>query len=230
MINTILWDIDATVINFKKSEAYAIAKCFEDFGFGECTEKMLGRYSAINASYWRRLELGQITKPEVLSGRFIEFFKSCNIPTSKVSDFNLSYQVRLGDKIFFNDNALEVIRALKGKVRQYAVTNGTKLAQDRKLERSGLASLLDGIFISEVVGAEKPSRDFFSKVWQDIGAHDPGKTMIVGDSLTSDMQGGNNEGIICCWYNPGRMPNTTPLKIDYEITYLDSVLEIIAGA
>jgi len=227
MIDTILWDVDATLLNFEKAESYAIRKCFEGFGFGECTDEMLASYSAVNSAYWRRLELGELSKAQVLSGRFLEFFQSYGIPTDKVSDFNLSYQVHLGDEVFFNDNALHVLNALKGRVRQYAVTNGTKLAQDRKLERSGIAKIMDGIFISEVVGAEKPSRDFFRSVWQDIGRYDPCATMIVGDSLTSDMQGGNNEGIICCWYNPQGKPNATPLKIDYEIPCLDEVIRIV---
>lgn len=227
MIDTILWDIDATLLSFKKAEAYAIRLCFEEFGFGKCGDEMIAQYSAVNEGYWRRLENGELSKSEVLSGRFVDFFGSCGLPVERVSDFNHAYQLHLGDEIFFNDGAELVLKTLQGRVRQYAVTNGTKLAQDRKLKRSGMDKIFDGIFISEDVGAEKPTSKFFSRVWEEIGEYDPRRTMIVGDSLTSDMQGGNNECLICCWYNPHGRANTTGLRIDYEIKSLEEVLSIV---
>ena len=113
-----------------------------------------------------------------------------------------------------------------GKVKQYAVTNGTKVAQQRKLERSGLNRLLDGVFISEDLGIEKPGIGFFHRVWEQIGQFDPYEVMIVGDSLTSDIQGGNNAGILCCWFNPKGKENATKLRIDYEIKDLTQILSI----
>lgn len=161
MIKVILWDIDGTLLNFKKSEKYAIRTCFSMFGLGECTDEMLARYSEINHGYWKRLEAGMITKQEVLHGRFEEFFRSEGISSDKVKEFNDEYQMRLGDKAFFNDNGYQIVLDLKKEVKQYAVTNGTYVAQTRKLEKSGLDSLLDGVFISDQIGYEKPDVRFF---------------------------------------------------------------------
>lgn len=227
MINVILWDVDATLLNFKKAESYAIRTCFSHFHMGECNDEMLSQYSKINESYWRRLERGEITKAQVLTGRFYDFFASCGLPLEQVEEFNLAYQNQLGDEIHFSDDAYTLVKSLHGKVKQYAVTNGTKIAQDKKLRKSGLDQCLDGIFISEDLGAEKPSRQFFQQVWDAIGPYDKQDILIVGDSLTSDMQGGNNEGIKCCWYNPEKIPNTTGLVIDFEITDLWQVLDIL---
>ena len=119
------------------------------------------------------------------------------------------------------------MKGLKGRIKQYAVTNGTKVAQDRKLLKSGLIDLFDGVFISEEIGVEKPGIGFFEYVWEQIGEYDPSEIMIVGDSLTSDIQGGNNAGIVCCWYNPSGKTNDKNLKIDYEITDLQDILELI---
>ncbi len=227
MIKVILWDIDGTLLNFEKAEKYAIRKCFEIFGIGECTDEMILKYSKINKSFWERLERGEITKPQVLRGRFEEFFKSENIPFDRIDDFNGEYQVRLSDKIFFCDNAYELVKELKGKVRQYAVTNGTLLAQSRKLKQSGLGEIFDGVFISDEVGYEKPSVEFFDAVWEKIGNYGKNEVIIVGDSLSSDMKGGNNAGILCCRYNPDGAENNTGVHIDYEIKNLNEILKIL---
>ncbi|WP_075680146.1 YjjG family noncanonical pyrimidine nucleotidase [Roseburia sp. 831b] len=229
MIKTILWDVDATLLNFELAEKAAMERCFSMFEMGECTQEMLSRYSKINRSYWQRLERGELTKPEVLVGRFEEFFGKEGIPVEKAAAFNEEYQVRLGDTVFFHDNAYELIKELQGKVKQAIVTNGTVVAQERKLEKSGLNKLITDIFISDQIGAEKPSPKFFEKVWEELGPYKKEEVMIVGDSLTSDMQGGNNAGIRCCWYNPKGLKNESSVHVDYEITNLWQVKDILSN-
>jgi YjjG family noncanonical pyrimidine nucleotidase len=227
MINTLLWDVDGTLLDFGKAEEYGIRKCFEIFSLGECTDEMLSRYSRINRKYWEMLERGELTKPQVLRGRFEEFFQAEGIDFDKIDDFNLEYQYRLGDKVFFCDNGLETVEFLKGKVKQYAVTNGTFVVQDRKLKQSGLDKIFDDIFISDKIGFEKPSIEFFQAVEEKIGKFNRHEVMIIGDSLTSDIKGGNNADILCCWYNPHGAENKNNLKIDYEITDIAQVLKIL---
>lgn len=226
-IEVILWDIDGTLLNFGEAEKAAIRKGFQEFELGECTDEMLRDYSEINQKYWKRLERGELTKPQILEGRFFEFFEKYGLNTSVVSEFNKRYQVNLGDVIVFFEHGLETVQTLKGRVLQYAVTNGTKIAQDRKLKNSGLIDLLDGVFISEEVGCEKPGKEFFEKVFEVIGAYEKEHVLIVGDSMTSDIQGGNNAGIVTCWFNPEKKKQDTDLRIDYEIEDLEKVLEII---
>ena len=226
-IKVLLWDIDQTLLNFYAAEACAIRACFSIFELGECTDSMLAQYSAINNKYWKRLEKNEITKREVLEGRFFEFFSLNGIHTDIVKDFNDEYQIRLGDTVCFHDNAYEIVKALKGRFKQYGVTNGTAVAQNRKLEKSGLGALFDGVFISDEIGFEKPSRSFFDLVFRTIGDYDKEEIMIIGDSLTSDIKGGNNAGILCCWYNPSGHENNLGLRIDYEISDLNSVLNIL---
>ena len=227
MIKVLLWDIDGTLLNFLAAEKAAMKKCFEVCGIGECTDEMIERYSKINRKYWEMLERGEITKPQVLIGRFEEFFESEGVVTDCATEFNKEYQVRLGDTICFCDNGYEIVKSLKGRVKQYAVTNGTKVAQDKKLAKSGLIELFDAVFISEEIGVEKPGVGFFEKVWERIGRYEADEVMIIGDSLTSDMQGGNNAGILCCWYNPKGAVNYMGVRVDYEIDNLQKVKEII---
>lgn len=223
MFNVILWDVDGTLLNFDKAEKYALRQCFAKFDLKECTDAMISRYAEINKRYWKRLEAGEITKEQVLLERFSEFFQKEHIRCDKIKEFNDEYQVRLGDKIFFNDDSKSLLERLKGKAKQYAVTNGTYAAQKRKLENSGLDVLFDGIFISDQIGYEKPDIRFFDHIWKQTGVYEKDDVLIVGDSLTSDMQGGNNAGIRCCWYNPEDKENNTNVKIDYLIHDLNEV-------
>lgn len=227
MIEILLWDIDGTLLDFTKSEAYGIRKCFEVFDLGKCTDEMLKRYSAINRKYWERLERGELTKPQVLYDRFVEFFDTEGISFNRIDELNDEYQQRLGDKVFFCDNAFETVSALKGRVRQYAVTNGTVVAQSRKLKQSGLIDVFDGVFISDKIGFEKPSVEFFDAVQKEIGEFNHGEVMIVGDSLTSDMRGGNNAHILCCWYNPHGLKKNYDIKTDFEIRDISEIIKIL---
>ncbi|MBR6521169.1 MAG: HAD hydrolase-like protein, partial [Oscillospiraceae bacterium] len=138
MIKTILWDVDGTLLDFLAAEREAIRTLFRRFDIGECSDEMLQKYSAINKAYWERLERGEMTKSQILVGRFHDFFKSEGIDTSLAPEFNEAYQLSLGDTIVYRDNSLDIIKSLCGKVKQYVVSNGTIVAQTKKLRLSGL--------------------------------------------------------------------------------------------
>lgn len=229
MIRVVLWDVDNTLLNFPAAERQALRDGFVKFDLGPCDDDRVNRYASINQSWWKRLENGEVTKAQLLPGRFQEFFASEGIDFTRWDEFNASYQVQLGETVVFIDNGYETVRDLKGIVKQYAVTNGTKVAQDRKLKNSGLIDLFDGVFISEQVGAEKPSQAYFNAVFQAIGPYEKDEILIVGDSLTSDMRGGSWAGIQCCWYNPAGAPVPDELNITYDIRNLDEVRAIVAG-
>lgn len=231
MIRVVLWDIDNTLLSFSKAEIAALSKDFAEFGLGEFTEELLKEYEVINRRRWQALERGEMTKPEVTVGRFVEFFGIRGWDTSIAADFDLRYQELLGEFVYFNDDAYEIVKDLKGKVLQCATTNGTKIAQTGKLKNSGLGELFDFVFISEDVGAEKPAKEFFDKVFADIeariGKFELDEVLLVGDSLTSDIKGANNAGIKACWYNPVGVPCDKDVQVDYEIKDLHEVYELL---
>lgn len=227
MITTILWDVDRTLLDFDAAESAAIRSLFAEFSFGECPEDKAHRYSAINERYWQRMERGEIDKSEVLVGRFREFFETEGLDASLAAAFNEKYQLRLGDTIVFRDDSYHIVESLCGKVRQFAVSNGTVAAQTKKLRLSGLGALMDGVFLSEQLGAEKPSPVFFDQVFDAIPPVSKAQVMIVGDSLTSDMRGGNNAGIVTCWYNPEGLKAPEDLRIDHDIRDLHEVYGLL---
>lgn len=222
----VLWDVDQTLLDFEKSQDYALKFSFKKFGM-EADENVLSRYAAINDAYWKRLEKGEVTKTELLTGRFDTLFKELLITHITASDFGPVYQEALGSVFYFCDDAFQLCRKLKGKVRQYAVTNGVSKTQRNKLRLSGLDQILDDIFVSEELGYPKPYAEYFEECFKKIPDFQREKAIIVGDSLSSDIKGGNNVGISCCWYNPRGKVNDTGLRVDYEISNLWEVEEIL---
>lgn len=224
---TILWDVDQTLLDFDKSQDYALRFCFQNLNL-EINDEIVRIYASINDSYWKRLELGEVTKKELLTGRFDRLFEQLHIETVTSADIAPMYQKALGSVYFYRDDSLNLCKKLKGKVRQYVVTNGVSSTQRNKLRLSGFDQIMDGIFISEEMNFAKPDIRFFEGCFQQINDFQKESTLIVGDSLTSDIKGGNQAGIACCWYNPTGHKNESGLRIDYEIQNLWEVEEILS--
>ena len=222
---TIFWDVDDTLLDFPYSQSYALTKCFHSIG-REVTGEMITRYAQINDSYWKRLELGEITKAELLTGRFITLFQEYGIQNVDVEAFRTEYQEGLGSVYRYKDNSLEVCRTLKGRVAQYVVTNGVAATQRKKLKLAGFLDIMDGVFISEEIGAPKPDRAFFDFCIKAVKEQDRSRILIVGDSLSSDIKGGIQAGIATCWYRQEGTPNAVCYKPDYEISNLQELLQM----
>lgn len=229
MIKYILWDIDNTLLNFDLAEKAAMKNGFEKFAIDIKDENALGTYNSINDKYWKSLEKGEITRHETLHGRFREFFDlyEVNYDEKQIEKFNLFFQEELGKQVFFNDGAKESLEILNRDYAQYAVTNGSKIAQKAKLSNSGLDKIFLDAFISEDLKVDKPSKEFFDKVFNKIGSTNKDEYILIGDSLSSDMRGANNAGIKSIWYNPKDKENNLGVKIDYTIHELDKVIYIL---
>ncbi|MBQ7740907.1 MAG: YjjG family noncanonical pyrimidine nucleotidase [Eubacterium sp.] len=226
MFKVLLWDLDNTLLNFNETEKRAFKDTFGAFGLGECSDEIAALYSKINLKHWKLLEQGIITKEQVKRGRYEELFSTLNISGVNILEFVKEYERRLGETVIFIENSYDIIKSLKDKYSQYLVTNGTYDVQKNRLKNSGFDKLFNGAFISDEVGYEKPKKEFFDYVLNHIEKCEKDEILIIGDSLTSDMQGGNNIGIKCCLYNPASEPVQTDLKIDYQITKLCDIYSV----
>ena len=222
----ILWDLDDTLLDFAKSESHAIKTCFEHFDLS-IQEGMIERYSEINLWHWKKFEKNELGKMDVLHGRFRALFEEYGIKGLSPEEFQLLYQEELGGTYFYNDQSLDLCKKLAKEFDQYIVTNGIIITQTKKLRLSGFDQIMNGIYISELVGYQKPQKEFFEACFEQIKTTDRDKIIIIGDSLTSDMKGGNNAGITTCWYNPKRKKNTEEVRIDYEIDSLGQIENIL---
>ena len=221
MIKYVFLDLDNTLLDFNWAERNALSRTLEALGVSP-SEEMLDRYNVINLSQWKRLEKGEITRQQVKEGRYRILFDEFNIDASPADATDI-YEgfLRQGHK--FLEGAQSLLESLKGKYKLYLVSNGTWRVQDGRLDSAGLKPVFDGLYISELVGAEKPSRLFFDKVFADIDGFEKESAVIIGDSLTSDIQGGINAGIKTVWFNRGGSANTTDIKPDYEVTLLSQL-------
>ncbi len=226
-IKAVLWDLDSTLIDYHVPERNAIIRCFEDFKLGPCPEEFLRSYHDVNIKWWDKLEKGLMSKEEITVGRFTEMLETFGYDASVASEFNDDYMDRLGDMVCPVTGAVEVLSALHGKVFQAIATNGVVKTQQKKIANSGFASFIDKVYISGLLGADKPSVEFFNRILEDLPGLKKSEIMMVGDSLTSDMKGGNNTGLVCCWFNPEHKSADPLLKIDYEIYDLKDILEVI---
>lgn len=222
----LLWDVDDTLLDFPYSERYGVRHCFEMIGH-TITEDWLARYSEINQSYWRRLEKGEVTKTELLRGRFADLFKEMNITDVDMAAFQAEYQKALGDVYCYLDDSYELCKKLKESCRQYLITNGVESTQRNKLRLSGLDTLMEDIFISEVLGSVKPKKEFFDKCFEKIPNLKKERVLLIGDSLSSDIQGAKNANVSSCWYNPKGKLAEGNLQPDYIIKNLWEVEQIL---
>ena len=228
MIKVILWDIDGTLLDFKKNESNSIKNAFRVFSLGECSDDTVKLYSDINQSCWEMLERGELTKEQTLIVRFEKFFDELDIKGVSPREFCSVYENGIADTTAFIDGAYDTVSSLRGKYKQYAVTNGAYSVQTERLKRLGLGELFDGVFISDKVGYEKPSPLFFDYVRKHIDNVSLDEILIVGDSLTSDIKGGNNMGIKTCLFSPKPLVyDKNEYKINYVISSLDEIDSVL---
>ncbi len=225
MITTLFWDIDDTLLDFKRGEATAIRQTLAQIGM-EPTDAVVRLYSEINDALWKRLERGEVTREQILIGRFEMLFAALGFAGDAPMTQEL-YFSHLGEQHDFVDGAQAVLDALRGRYRMIAVSNGTTVNQNKRLSASGLDRYFDKIFLSQEIGTEKPSAAFFDACFAALQDVRRNEVLIIGDSLTSDMRGGVDAGLRTCWFNPHGKKNTIGACIDYEIAALAELLPLL---
>lgn len=224
---TILWDLDQTLLNFDLSMEHALRAVFAKYGL-PVNEEITARYDAINRSCWLQLESGELTKEQVTVGRFRILFEELGITHVTPEEINVEYQRELGSVFFYMDGAKELVTLLKERgYRQYVVTNGVNTTQASKMRLSGLDRIMDGVFVSEVMGYPKPRREYFDACFTALPDVAREECILVGDSLTSDMRGAENAGVASCWFNPEGRAKDVEVRTDYEIRRLEELLQIL---
>ena len=215
MIKYVLFDLDDTLLDFKKAEAAAITKTFQHVGI-PVSDELIKRYSQINDMQWRRLEKGELTREQVLVVRFDILFEELGlkIPSEMVQ---ATYEYLLGVGHYFIDGAEELLESLYGRYKLYIVSNGTANVQERRIKSAGIGKYFENIFVSEYIGAAKPKKEFFDACFAQIPDFDKDEAIIVGDRLSSDILGGINAGVRTCWFNPKNCSPNYEIPADFEI-------------
>ena len=221
---SLFFDLDNTLLDFYKAEAVAIEKVLKHHSlpYDSGTIKL---YSKINRSYWERFERGEIPKEAIYEGRFRTLFEELNCDGNAKSVAE-DYFNALADGYFVMNGAVEILEYLKAKgYKIYATTNGVSFTQYKRIENSGLAPFFDKVFVSEDAGCQKPEKEYFEYVMNNIDEKDKSNILIIGDSQSSDILGGINSGIDTCWFN--NEEKVALYKSRYEITNLKELRSIL---
>lgn len=221
-------DLDDTILDFHKAEDFALRKTLTELAINP-TDDMVSLYSRINDACWKKLEKGEMTRAEVLTGRFALFFEQIGVERDPDLTWH-RYENNIADTDFLLPGAIDLLSELSDRYELYAASNGTASVQDRRIAKARIAPYFKEIFISQRVGFNKPDKRFFELCFAQIPAFDKHRAVIVGDSLSSDIRGGKNAGITTVWYNPHGKHAPEELTPDYEVSALESiplVLEMI---
>lgn len=214
-IKTLLLDADGTLLDFERSERAALKETFLQLGFAY-DDSVHALYHEKNDACWKALERGEITREELKVRRFRETFAALGVEGDPVLATK-TYEGNLGKYAFPYEGAEEACRRLGKKYSLYLVTNGLKNVQSARMLRTEIPQYLKGIYISEEVGYAKPAAEFFDVFFADHPECKRSETMIVGDSLSGDILGGNNANIPTCWVNRKGELRPEDLRIDLEI-------------
>ena len=221
----LLFDADDTLFDFPKASSRAFQKMCRTQGI-PFTEELHQRYHAINLELWAAFDRGEVSKDYVSLERYVRFLKALDLERDPAA-CNRDYLAALGEGVYPLPYAEEVCRELKARGhRLYIVTNAVASVQRSRLRGSVFAELFEAAFISEEAGAAKPSRAYFDYVRRQLPGLTDKNALVIGDSLSTDMQGANNAGLPCCWFNPAGKWRREGPRVDYEITDLRELLEI----
>ena len=229
MIEYLFLDLDDTILDFRKAEAVALERALGSAGI-EATPAIMARYSRINMACWKEMERGELTRERLKTLRFERLFSEFGLK-GDCHALSEAYMTCLGQGHWFLPGAEEAVERLSKKYRLFLASNGTPAVQQGRMNSANLYRFFEQCFVSEELGADKPSRVFFDRAFARIDGFDPSRAMMVGDSLSSDIQGGINAGIRTCWVNTNGYPPKPEIVPDYTIqslAQLEALLETVS--
>ena len=225
MLKFVFLDLDDTLLDFTAGEAAALRQAFAEAGI-PLTPALLQRYHAINARHWELLEEGRLSREEVLVRRFDALFQEFGIPCSGES-VNARYEHLLSFQHDFVPGARALLDALAPRYALFLASNGAAAVQHPRLDGAGIRPCFQKVFISEEVGADKPSPAFFDACFAAIPGFQRHEAVMVGDSLTSDIRGGCNADIHTVWFNPQKKKPRPDIRPEHTISNLSELPELL---
>lgn len=210
-----LFDLDDTLFDFRETERRAFFHSFQSSGFPNGLTDYRDSYNAISKVLWNDLEQGQITLTNLKTERFKRLFMQHDLDINP-EVFSQTYLENLSKEVHLIDGVTTMLSNLSD-FRLAVLTNGFKDVQLARIAGSILKNSFEAIITSEETGFQKPQIEIFDYTFNKLQITDKSRVLMIGDSLTSDIQGGNNFGIDTCWFNPQQKKNSTTARPTYEI-------------
>lgn len=221
----LLFDADGTLFDYDQAEASALKQTFDYFSL-HFEPAYRGIYQRINHRLWLEFENGSVSSESLRVKRFELLFAEMGITVNPES-FGNKYLSNLANASELMEDAFKVVQILREHYQLGLITNGLKDVQRPRLAQSALRDCFPVFVISEEVGAAKPDPAIFDIAFQRMGNPTRDQVLLIGDSLTSDIRGGNNYGIDTCWFNPTHAPCNDSITITYEISQLNDLVRIL---
>lgn len=222
----LLFDIDNTLMDFSAGEKAALFQTMEERNIPFGAQEHL-KYLEINKAAWAKFEEGLLDSKAVQRVRFEEFMLHLGRDAVEAQAVNDHYVENLGKQAILMDGAMDMLQRVASRYKLAVVTNGLHLVQRARLERSGFLPLLSGVFVSQEMGVQKPEKAYFDRVLTELGESDREKYLVIGDSLSADIQGGINAGIDTCWFRPAGAQPREDIQPTYTVTGYDELLALL---
>lgn len=226
MYTFLLFDLDHTLLDFDTAEEVALTQMLEDMNFSD-VQAFKDYYKPMNQGLWKALEQKKLTKQELVDSRFAIGFAHFGM-TVNGAEMALRYQEYISLQGQSFPGAEEMLAELvQAGYQIYGATNGVTAIQEGRMAHSTITPYFKEIFISEQLQTQKPDPAFFEKVGQRIPGFSKEQTLMIGDSLSADIAGGNAAGIDTVWYNPDHKENTSPAVPTYVVADYQELLDIL---
>ena len=226
MKNIFLVDADDTILDFQGASISAVRNAFFVFG-KEWKEEYATVYKRVNDNLWEALERREITREQLLKTRFSLYLRELGLADIDGDKFNELYLTHLATKPLYVKGAKAFLEKLKGLGRVYIVTNGTEKIQKSRFSILGIDDLIDGVFISQTIGYDKPAKEYTDYVIKHVDGFTKENAVWIGDSLSADIKSANEAGITSIWFNYYKKPASAHVKPDYIVDNFDKIFKIL---
>lgn len=213
MIKRVIFDVDNTLIPFKKEYFEEIKNVLKDLKIKYTDKdyneilKAFSEYENIYYTFDRKLMIDFINKytkkqyPEEFMYKMTERWSNSGI-----------------DEI--EEGIKETLEYLQPKYELVILSDWYKDQQVKKLERVDFLKYFQNIYTAENT-KRKPFKEAFM---QALGTNKPEECIMIGDDLERDIKGALNAGLQAIWYNSNnKSPNTEYQKIT-KIEQLKTIL------
>ena len=222
----LLFDLDHTLLDFESAEETALTQMLEDMNFPD-VQAFKDYYKPMNQGLWKDLEQKKISKKDLINSRFAIAFAHFGRDVDG-EEMALRYQDYISQQGQTFPGAEDLLAKLVERGYQiYGATNGVTAIQQGRLKQSAITPYFKEIFISEQLGTQKPEVAFYEKIGNLIPGFAKEQALMIGDSLTADIAGGNASGIDTVWYNPDRKENTSLVVPTYTVSNYQEIADLL---
>ena len=204
-------DLDDTLIDFRANSRESLRILYRDENLGRffpSAEKWTELYEDHNARLWQAYARAEVTRDFLRMDRFravIAPFWSGTGEELRLfsSHLDVTYLDILARQRRLIDGALELLGWLRAQGYNIGVlSNGFAEVQHRKIASAGLGGSIDLVVLSDDIGVNKPDSRLYRHAMERTGLTDPGRHVMIGDNLSTDIAGAIGAGWGAIYFNP----------------------------